>query len=74
MQSPTAILSDTIAEIFATAATTKLLKSSQYQQLTTALNSSLEKHDLTAIKRVLHFVQNGRIQLVNDLSQSPIAA
>lgn len=74
MQSPTAILSDTVAEIFAIAATTGMLKSSQYERLTSALNCSLEKQDLTAIKRVLHFVRTGRIQLVSDFSQSPIAA
>ena len=67
MQSPVAILSNAIAEIFATASATQTLKYSEYEQLTTALNCSLEKQELKAIERLLHFVKRGNIQLVNDL-------
>lgn len=74
MQSTTALPSDAIAEIFATAATTGMLKYSQYHRLTAALNYSLDKQDLTAIKRVLHFVRTGRIQLVSDRFPNPLAA
>lgn len=74
MQSPTALLSNTIAEIFANASATRTLKYSEYHLLTTAFNSALDRQHLTAIRRVLQFVKKGRIQLVNDLSQTPIAA
>lgn len=74
MISPTHFLSDTIAEIFATASATRMLKYSEYNLLTTVFNASLDKQDLSAIHRLLHFVKKGQIQLVNDFSQSYLAA
>ena len=70
----TSILSNTVAEIFATASSTGVLKGSQYRQLIAAMNESLEDRDRKAIERVLRFVRKGRIQLVDDLSQDAIAA
>ena len=73
MQSPTALLSDTVAEIFATASSTRMLKYSHYERLTSALNCALDRHDLRAIQRLLRFVKQGRIQLVSDFPQSLLA-
>ena len=68
------ILSNTIAEIFAATSSTGIIKDSQYRQLVAALNESLEDRDRKAIERVLRFVSRGRIQVVDDLPQTAIAA
>lgn len=64
--SPNAILSDTVAEIFDLASSTRLLKSSQYDKLAEALNELLEPRDREAIERLFRWVQKGRIRLIND--------
>lgn len=62
-------LSDTISEIYAAASETRILKYSQYNQLTTvASNYCLDKKHLAVIERLMYFVKKGRIQLVDDLS------
>lgn len=70
----TSILSNTVAEIFATASSTGFIKGSQYRQLIAATNESLDDRDRKAIDRVLRFVRRGRIQIVDDIPNGAMAA
>lgn len=64
---------DSIAEVFAWASATGILKYSQYIQLTATLNCSVDNHELAAIERLFYAMRKGYIQLVNDISQSPLS-
>ena len=71
MLSQTSLLSDTISEILGSIGTTGLLKLSDYDRLTKAIwSDSLDEIDKKSALRVLHFVRRGRIEIIDDISES----
>lgn len=72
MTYPTSIVSNRVAEIFAVASSTGIIKGSEYRQLIVALNQPLDDRDRKAVERLLRFVRKGRIELVDDMQYNTI--
>ena len=71
MLSQTSLLSDTISEILGAIGKTGALKLSEYDRLTKAVwSDALDEIDKKSALRVLHFVRRGRIEIIDDISES----